>query len=102
MIDLQDELAGGDLPSPDQTPFRIDTAESLLLLPDPEWLIDGIIQENSLALIYGPSGCGKSFLALDLAHHLALKRTWFGYNGTYQIFFEIFALVSMQLFIWPG
>ena len=69
-----------DLPKPNETPFRIEAAEDLLGLPDPDWLVNGIIQRNTLALIYGPSGCGKSFLALDLAHHLALGRPWFGHE----------------------
>ena len=68
------------LPAPDKTPFKVEPAESLLNLPYPEWLVDGVIQENTLALVYGPSGCGKSFLALDLAHHLALGRPWFGHE----------------------
>ena len=54
-----------DLPAPDETPFKIETAEDLLDLPDPDWLVHSIIQRGTLALVYGPSGCGKSFLALD-------------------------------------
>ena len=68
------------LPAPDETPFKIEAAEDLLGLPDPDWLVNGVIQRNTLGLIYGPSGCGKSFLALDLAHHLALQRPWFGHE----------------------
>ena len=69
-----------DLPALEDTPFKIEAAEDLLSLPDPDWLVNGIIQRNTLALIYGPSGCGKSFLALDLAHHLALQRAWFSHE----------------------
>lgn len=69
-----------DLPAPEDTPFKIEAVEDLLTLPDPDWLVNGVIQRNTLGLIYGPSGCGKSFLALDLAHHLALQRPWFGHE----------------------
>jgi hypothetical protein len=34
--------------------------------PDPEWLIDGIIPEGGVGMIYGAPASGKSFLALDM------------------------------------
>lgn len=34
---------------------------------DPEFLIDGLIETDSLGMIFGDPGCGKSFLAVDLA-----------------------------------
>lgn len=34
---------------------------------EPEFLVDGMIETNSLGLAFGDPGCGKSFLAVDLA-----------------------------------
>jgi hypothetical protein len=71
-------VVGGQIPSVHETPFKVETVETLLAQPDPTWLIDGILQEGTLALVYGPPGCGKSFLVQDLAFHLGLGRPWFG------------------------
>jgi len=34
--------------------------------PEPTWLIDNFLQDESLAMIYGPGASWKSFLALDI------------------------------------
>lgn len=48
-------------------------------MPDPVWLIDDLIIEQSLGFIYGPPGSLKTFIALDIALHLACARTeWWG------------------------
>lgn len=44
--------------------------------PPPEWLIDRLLPEAEIAMIYGPSGVGKSFMALDLAFAVALGEPW--------------------------
>src|SRR5690606_30374297 len=54
------------------------TTAQIVDLPPPEWLIDGYLAKNSLALLYGPSGCGKTFLALDWALHVATGSFWNG------------------------
>jgi len=67
------------LPSIAGLPFRCESQEDLLGLPDPAWQIHGVVPEGGLVLVFGPSGCGKSFLVTDLAYHLALRRSrWFG------------------------
>lgn len=50
--------------------------EELLSLPTPEFLIKGIIQRNSLSVLYGSPGSGKTFIALDMALHIATGRPW--------------------------
>ena len=35
--------------------------------PDPAWLVDDLVIEQSLGFIYGPPGCLKTFIALDMA-----------------------------------
>jgi len=66
------------LPAPDETPLKISRAGDMLSRPPPDWLIYQVLPRQSLGLIYGPTRSGKSFLGLDLAHHLALGRPWFG------------------------
>lgn len=58
------------------------TIEDLLKLKPPEWLIEGVIEQNSLAMLYGPPGSGKSFVALDIALCIAYGKPWAGHNVT--------------------
>jgi hypothetical protein len=44
--------------------------------PPPEWLIDKLLPEAEIAMIYGPSGVGKSFMALDLAFAVSMGEPW--------------------------
>lgn len=45
--------------------------DDLLALPDPEWLISGMVQEGSVVMIAGESGIGKSALVLQMLGSLA-------------------------------
>lgn len=47
-------------------------------LPEPEWLVDGLVTRNSFSVLYGHPGSGKTFLALDLACRIAMGRDWEG------------------------
>ena len=42
----------------------------------PEWLIEGLIPEESTVCLYGSRGTGKTFLALDFALCIATGRPW--------------------------
>jgi len=42
-----------------------------LEITEPEFLIDGLLETDTLAEIHGQPGCGKSFVALDLASCVA-------------------------------
>ena len=53
---------------------RLDTGKnnyfvhiSQLKLTQPQWLIEDILEEESLIGLIGSSGSGKSFLAIDMA-----------------------------------
>ena len=48
----------------------------VLSWPDPKWLIDGILTEGSLAVLFGPPEIGKSFLALGWAFAIAAAKPW--------------------------
>lgn len=47
-------------------------------LPPPSWLIDGILTENGLSVVWGRSGAMKSFVALDIALCVATGSPWHG------------------------
>ncbi|WP_439407929.1 AAA family ATPase [Bradyrhizobium sp. DASA03076] len=47
--------------------------------PDPVWLVENLINENSLGFIYGPPGSLKTFIALDMALSFASGQAqWWG------------------------
>ena len=58
--------------------FHLKTGDEILKQPYPRWLISGVVQQRSLAVVYGASNVGKSFLALDMALSLARGIDWFG------------------------
>jgi hypothetical protein len=60
--------------------FDLLTFADLLALPDPEWLIDGLLPSDGLGVLYGPSGSFKSFLALDWALSVATGLPWHGHS----------------------
>ena len=48
-------------------------------LPDPEWLIDGMVIDRGLGFVFGPPGCGKSFITLGQALSIACGlENWWG------------------------
>lgn len=56
------------------------TSQQLKDLPPAKWMIDGIVLENSLVVMFGAPGCGKSFLALDMVGCLANRNRWIGHG----------------------
>jgi hypothetical protein len=53
--------------------------EQLREQPDPRWLIDGLVPDEGLAVMFGASGSGKSFVALDWCLCVASGHPWFGH-----------------------
>ena len=47
-------------------------------MPTPDWLVQGVLQERTAALLFGKSNTFKSFLAIDLALSVATGRSWHG------------------------
>ena len=60
----------GALPGGGTVPFTF-VRVSDLRHREPQWLVKGLLEESSLALLFGDPGCGKSFLAIDLASSVA-------------------------------
>jgi hypothetical protein len=59
--------------------FEVLDVPGILDLPDPAWLVEGIVIENALGFVFGAPGCGKSFIALSQALSLATGQPdWWG------------------------
>lgn len=58
--------------------FRLFDIDDLASLPEPEWLVEGVVPARSVTTLYGPSGIGKSFLILDWALSVAAGISWAG------------------------
>jgi RecA-family ATPase len=52
--------------------------EQLQTIPEPEWLIDGVLPKQAFACLWGDSGIGKSFVSIDWSMSLACGVDWFG------------------------
>jgi hypothetical protein len=51
-------------------------------LSPPDWLLQGILERDTLSLIFGDPGCGKTFLALDWACRIATGTPYRGHEVT--------------------
>ena len=59
--------------------FEFLTIGDIANRPDPKYLVDRHVPENSLGFIYAMSGAGKTFLALDIALSIAFRvPSWHG------------------------
>ncbi|GAB2491237.1 AAA family ATPase [Arenimonas alkanexedens] len=58
--------------------WRVLTIEDLLNMPPPRWIVEGALQEHSVAVLFGAPGAGKSFAALDIALSMASGISWHG------------------------
>jgi len=83
-VAMRDDGAPENVPRQDQSGWRNFAPRSEAVQdarPAPEWLIEGVIQRDTLNLFYGPENSFKSFLVLDLALSAAAKRPWAAYGG---------------------
>jgi len=63
---------------PLKRPFRLLSIEELEAIPDPSFLIEGMLPVGALAAIYGPAKLGKTFVVFDMALSIASGRPFFG------------------------
>lgn len=81
---VREEFARERNGPPDKPSFAGGTGSRLLSiweleqLPEPEWLIDGLLPKGGLTVLFGKPGAGKSFLALDWAMSVAGELNWCG------------------------
>lgn len=79
--DSHESPDGADEFDEDETPklaTSLLTRTDLLALPDPEPLIDNVLDQGTTALLYGKWGTLKTFIALDWAASVATGRPWQG------------------------
>jgi hypothetical protein len=75
------EVAEGDdgIERPVFEPFPLMSIPQIRTMPDPKFLIEGMIIENSLGFVFGSPGCCKTFIALGMALSIAAGLTeWWG------------------------
>jgi hypothetical protein len=60
--------------------WRLLNDVELLALPDPEWLIDSVIQRKSVVVVYAPPAAGKTTLGADLLGSIATGKDWHGHH----------------------
>lgn len=56
--------------------FEVLSAEDILALDDPTWLVDGLLPSQGTFQVYGDSNTGKSFVVLDLLLCIASGQRW--------------------------
>lgn len=73
-----DDLYGGcnSLEGLGDAPDGFLTYDQMIALPDPEWLVEGVIQDRTSALLFGKSNAFKSFLGIDLGCSVATGTKW--------------------------
>jgi hypothetical protein len=64
--------------SPPPSKVRLTRADQIEMRP-PHWLLRGMLERDTFALIFGDPGCGKSFLAIDWACRIATGTPWRGH-----------------------
>ena len=64
---------------PSSSRFKPYSLSELATLPAPSWLVDDVLPNNSLGVIYGRPSDGKTFAALDMALCVATGRSWHGH-----------------------
>lgn len=71
--------AGDDAPPLPAGIFEFLSVSGIKTLPDPQWLVKGLVTESALGFIFGPPGCGKSFIAIGMGLSLAVGMPdWWG------------------------
>lgn len=81
---LEQQIAARDVAVADEEVVELDgkllDTFGLDSLPDPEWLVRGWLEMDSVARMVGKSRHGKSFVALDMAAHVGQGLPWNGCN----------------------
>jgi hypothetical protein len=55
---------------------RIKSLADIENIPSPHWLVDGLLQRNSIAFLTADPNIGKTFLAVDWACHIITGKPW--------------------------
>lgn len=79
MCDVGDDAPGDELEvAPSRLRANLLVGDEILKLPPVQWLIDRVLQDDGLAVVYGPPKSYKTFVVVDMALHIANGRPWRG------------------------
>jgi integrase len=82
-LEREDYQDVGTIEAEDVAPLNgwrlLDDVE-ILTLPDPEFLIAGVLPRKAVGVVYGPGGSGKTTIVGGLAVSLATGHDWFGHQ----------------------
>ncbi|MBI1373919.1 MAG: AAA family ATPase [Phycisphaera sp.] len=70
-----------ETPPPPSRRLKLTRADQIEMRP-PDWLLRGMLERDTFALIFGDPGSGKSFLAIDWACRVATGTPWRGHGVT--------------------
>jgi 5S rRNA maturation endonuclease (ribonuclease M5) len=76
--DLKEIVRASNMLAVVETPLPVMSIEQVIDMPAVHWLIQDLIPENSLTMLYGASGSGKTFLILSILCSIAHGKDWFG------------------------
>ncbi|MEX0654659.1 MAG: helicase RepA family protein [Phycisphaeraceae bacterium] len=77
-----DESADAEAaPPPPAHRLKLTRADQIEMRP-PVWLLRGMLERDTFALVFGDPGTGKSFLAIDWACRVATGTPWRGHGVT--------------------
>ena len=79
-VDPPDEIRPREHPALVRLHAALIAGDRIKLLPKPESLVEGVLDADTLAVLYGRAGVGKSFVALDLALSVATGTRWQGHE----------------------
>ena len=82
-LDAEEEAeridAGGWTPPTFPRPrFQLFGFKDIIDRPSTRWLVQGLLPEDALCVLYGAPGAFKSFIGLDLALSIAVGEAWHG------------------------
>lgn len=60
--------------------LRVYSTHELGQQPEPIWMIEGWLYEQSVVCVYGPPGCGKSFVVSDMMMSMGAGLDWQGFT----------------------
>ncbi|WP_176074339.1 bifunctional DNA primase/polymerase [Brucella intermedia] len=76
--DMEIPISGSASKQEQKTGLHFLSYDEMCAMPEPEWLVEGVIQKRTAALMFGKSNAFKSFLAIDIGLSVASKDNWHG------------------------
>lgn len=68
----------GEILEPEGESLFVSAEELIANLTNARYVIEGLLEEDALSMVYGPPGKGKSFVAIAIACAVATGMMWFG------------------------